>query len=179
MVKEAKLTIPLNLEMNRDSYQKLSASKGLQGNETMTGITLGLICNQLLDCYANGGLVLKGESVKQIEDACQEKVSTELQLVSAVQKLKGKNDFSIDDALMPALRTCAEAVGMSEREFIDEVIHRNARNNLAFYVQGMSYEPVVYITEDQGRRLEKLTGKKRLTGEDILALTEKKELVGA
>jgi len=62
---------------------------------------------------------------------------------------------------------------------MDDMGNRMVRDSLSFYTNGMNYEPVVYMTEAQGRRLEKLTGKKHMTGEDILKLIDAKELVGA
>lgn len=185
MAKETKLTIPLNLEINRESYSKIAAAKKTDGNETMTGFALGTISSQLLDSYANGGLMLKPESVKQLEVACDSSFSTETQLVAAVQKAfkrdEGANVITvkIDDAVFPAIKEYAQTVGMTVQEVMDDMGHRMVRDSLAFYLNAQNYEPVIYMTEPQGRKLEALTGKRHMTGDDILNLVDTKQLVGA
>ena len=187
MAKIDKLTVPLNLEITRDSYSKLAAAKNTSGNETMTGYALGAMCGQMLEAYANGGLIIRQDSIKQVEQACGENVviGSEMQLVSAVQNAtkrdSGANVFTVkvDDAIYPAVAEYAQTVGMTPQEVMDDMGNRMVRDSLSFYTNGMNYEPVVYMTEAQGRRLEKLTGKKHMTGEDILKLIDAKELVGA
>ena len=184
MAKDAKLTVPLNLEISRDSYNKLAAAKKTEGNETMTGYALGAMCSQLLDVYASGGLVIKADSIKQLEAACDAKIGNEVQLVAAIQQTTKRDQganivtVKIDDAIFPSIQEYATTVGMTPSEVIDDMANRMVRDSLAFYVNNQNYEPVVYLTEKQGRQLEKLTGKRHITGDDIMALAEKKELVG-
>jgi hypothetical protein len=184
MAKESKLTIPMNLDISRESYAKLAAARNTTGNETMTAFALGAMCGQLIESYANGGLMIRAENVKHLEDATATSIATETALVAAVQKKNsremGKNTVPVnfDDAVFPAIEEHARTVGMTTQEVLDDMAHRMVRDSLAFYISNQNYEPVVYLTEAQGRKLEKIIGKRHINGDDILALVEK-ELVGA
>jgi hypothetical protein len=179
MAKDAKLTIPLNLEISKDSYEKLAAARKTQGDESLTGWTLGVMCSQMLDAYANGGLMVKPDSKKQLEAACATSIGTESQLVAAVQKAHNRDEgqnvvtIKIDDSIFPAIEEYSKTVGMTVKEVVDDMAHRMVRDSLAFYVSNQNYEPVVYLTEAQGRRLEKILSKRHINGDDILNIVEK------
>lgn len=181
MAKPQTVTIPLDLEISKDSYNKLVAVKKTQDNSYLTGVALAAMCSQFLDAYANGGVLVRPDNIKKIEEACDAKVDNDVQIVHQIQKATNRDEgqfatvVKIDPALFPALKEHARTIGWSIEEVLDDIANRVVRDSLAFYVNSEAWQPVVYITEQQGVALSKLTGKRHFTGDDIIKLLETKQ----
>jgi hypothetical protein len=178
-----KLTVPVELSISKESYDKISALKKSEGSQSIA-LAINIMCSQFLNAYANGGVLVKPENMEKVEKALG-KINSDLDLVEAVQKSRGLEDglhtlkVSIDPALWPALEEFSKTISLTPEQVMDDIAHRIVRDSFAYYINTQQWEPVIYLTEAQGRKLEKLLGKRKFTGADILALVEQKETVAA
>lgn len=176
--KQEKLTIPAEVSISKDAYDKLAAQRKSQGNAALTSLALSSMCSQFLETYANGGILVKSENLKRIEEAVGQEVSNDTQLVEKVEKAAGRESgqycvqISIDPALWPSVEEHATVIGMTPQEIMQDMAHRMIRDSLSFYISNQTYEPVIYVTDEQGKKFEKMFGKRHITGSDILKALE-------
>jgi hypothetical protein len=180
--KDNKLTLPVELTISKDAYEKIAAVKKTDGGNL--ALALSIMCAQFLDQFANGGIMVKPENLKKIEEAVGSPVANDTDLLEVIQKSAGREEgqytikVNVEPALWPAIAEHAQVIGMTPEEVMTDMAMRMIRDSLAFYVNNQTYEPVVYLTEKDGRKLEKLLGKKKFSGADILSLIKQQDTAG-
>ncbi len=181
--KDNKLTLPVELTISKDAYNKISAVKKTDGGNL--ALALSIMCAQFLESFAGGGLMVKPETMKRIEDSVGSSVSNDAELLEIIEKSAGREEgqytikVNVEPALWPAICEHCNVIGMTPQEAMSDMGMRMIRDSLAFYVSNQEYAPVIYLEEKDGRKLEKLLGKKNFTGKDIMALIAEKEPVAA
>jgi hypothetical protein len=170
-MKDTRITLPVTVELSSDAYNKLSNVKKMKAAEEFSKA-----CSQFLEIFANGGIVVKNDDLKQIEKVCGSSIDNGLMLSNAVQKAKGREDgdhiigVAIEDALWPAAEEYARVADMAPKEMLTSVCNKIVRDQVSYYINGQTWEPVVYLTEAQASVLKKLLGGKRISGENIIEL---------
>lgn len=174
IMKNTKLTIPLELSISKDTYDKLAASSKEQGNPGVTTLRINTMCSQFLDAYASGGIVVTPDSLKQIEASLGKEIGTEGQLVIEFQKAQRRDngeyvvDVQVPAAIWPAVEEFAITLSGEPKEMIRDICVRAIREQLSFYINAQTWEAVIYMTEAEDKELRVMFGKGRITGKEIL-----------
>ncbi len=184
-VKDKKLTVPLELSINQDTYDKLAKASNTAGNAGLTTIRMSAMCSQFLDGYASGGMMVGPDSIALIEKTIDKRLETEGQLVIEFQKAQRRDngeyvvDVQVPAAIWPAVLEFSQVTGSDPKEMLRDICTRAIREQLSFYVNAQTWEAVIYVTEAEDKELRKIFGTGRITGKQVLEALRAKQEVAA
>lgn len=173
MAKPETISVPLNIKLQKDAYEKLCADMQAKNPGTDASAGLSSHCNYFLLTYADGGFMLRPSDLRQLKVSTGREFASPAEIVKAVQMGENRDDglhsvrVNIDPSFIEPLTDMAKQVGWTVQEFITDAVNTMMTN-------GWLYELTpgtgpLFFSDSARASLDKIMGRKAYTGADVLA----------
>jgi hypothetical protein len=183
MATKQKQTIPVKLTISEEAYLRLTGTL-TDKSEYMTSEVLSNTASQLLQKYADGGIILDSVSLSEIEKVTGKPVTTAREVVTYVEKAVGRQEgsydltVSVDPALIEPMIQRATEMGLdSPKDLLNEVVNTALTNGWAFNLTPMGGS--LHFNEEGWAKVRELLGKNSPLGADFIAKYDRKRTVAA